>query len=58
MGQDQLSVPQAEGETQSAVLPTVDSRDLLGGQREVLIKHGTEVYRLRLPSNKKLILMK
>jgi hemin uptake protein HemP len=39
-------------------LRTLSSQDLLAGQREVLIKHGSEIYRLRLTSNNKLILMK
>lgn len=37
---------------------SIDSQALLAGHREVLIRHGTEVYRLRLTSNNKLILMK
>ncbi|RYD16091.1 MAG: hemin uptake protein HemP [Lysobacteraceae bacterium] len=38
--------------------PSVDSRRLLGGARELLIRHGTEAYRLRLTRNDKLILTK
>lgn len=38
--------------------PAVDSRTLLGGHRELKIEHGSEVYRLRLTSNNKLILIK
>jgi hemin uptake protein HemP len=38
--------------------PAIDSRALMGGQREVIIQHGSEVYRLRLTSNNKLILIK
>ena len=34
------------------------SDDLLQGTREVLIRHGTDVYRLRLTRNGKLILHK
>ncbi len=45
-----------------AVLPfgsgLVDSDDLLRGGREVLIRHGGEVYRLRHTRNDKLILTK
>jgi len=50
-----------------AALPTVpapfaqgllDSDDLLRGGREVLIRHGDEVYRLRHTRNDKLILTK
>ena len=38
--------------------PAVDSRTLLAGHRELIIEHGSEVYRLRLTSNNKLILIK
>ncbi len=34
------------------------SEDLLGGRREVIIEHGSEIYRLRLTRNGKLILQK
>ncbi|HEY0859724.1 hemin uptake protein HemP [Pseudoxanthomonas sp. F11] len=37
---------------------TLDSTALLKGQREVLIRHGDRVYRLRHTSNDKLILTK
>lgn len=37
---------------------TFRSSDLLQGQREVLIIHGNETYRLRLTRNGKLILHK
>ena len=36
----------------------IDSRDLFIGTREVLIHHGSEVYRLRLTAQNKLILTK
>ncbi|WP_132986650.1 hemin uptake protein HemP [Luteimonas terricola] len=36
----------------------VDSVRLLHGQREVLIRHGSELYRLRHTRNDKLILTK
>ncbi len=36
----------------------VDSQQLLKGQREVLIRHGDRLYRLRHTSNDKLILTK
>jgi len=36
----------------------VRSEELLHGQREVLIAHGDEIYRLRLTRNGKLILTK
>jgi hemin uptake protein HemP len=36
----------------------IDSRDLFIGTREVIIHHGSEVYRLRLTAQNKLILTK
>ncbi|MGX5730890.1 hemin uptake protein HemP [Pseudoxanthomonas beigongshangi] len=36
----------------------LDSHALLKGQREVLIRHGDKIYRLRHTSNDKLILTK
>lgn len=36
----------------------IDSRDLLGGNREIRIVHGNEVYRLLVTRNGKLILQK
>lgn len=38
--------------------PTVASADLFGAGREVVIRHGDEVYRLRLTNSNKLILIK
>ena len=38
--------------------PSVESRNLLKGANEVLIRHGSEVYRLRHTRNDKLILTK
>lgn len=40
------------------VVDTIDSAALLKGGREVLIRHGDKVYRLRHTSNDKLILTK
>ena len=40
------------------VQPDHDSRELMRGNREVLIRHGDQVYRLRHTSNDKLILTK
>ena len=37
---------------------TLDSERLLNGRREILIRHGDRVYRLRHTSNDKLILTK
>ena len=36
----------------------IDSRELFAASREVTITHGTEIYRLRLTSQNKLILTK
>ena len=36
----------------------IDSSSLLQGEKEILIRHGDEVYRLRLTKNGKLILQK
>ncbi|UYN94538.1 MAG: hemin uptake protein HemP [Enhydrobacter sp.] len=37
---------------------SVDSANLLGGQRELIILHGDDRYRLRLTASNKLILTK
>lgn len=37
---------------------TMDSRQLFRGRREIQIRHGDNVYRLRITSNGKLILNK
>lgn len=36
----------------------IDSRDLFAGAREIIIRHGSESYRLRLTAQNKLILTK
>ncbi len=36
----------------------IDSRDLFSAEREIMIVHGEEAYRLRLTSQNKLILTK
>lgn len=38
--------------------PEIASEDLLTGRREVVIRHGSERYRLKLTSSNKLILIK
>lgn len=45
-------------EAPGPVLREYDSAELLQGEKEVLIRHGNEVYRLRLTKNDKLILQK
>jgi hemin uptake protein HemP len=37
---------------------SIDSRQLLGGERELIIRHGDQEYRLRHTQNDKLILTK
>jgi hemin uptake protein HemP len=39
-------------------LPMVESTELMGGQRELMIRHGRETYRLRVTASNKLILTK
>lgn len=39
-------------------MPAVESVAILQGRREVLIRHGAELYRLRLTASNKLILTK
>lgn len=36
----------------------IDSRDLFAAEREIIIVHGEDIYRLRLTSQNKLILTK
>lgn len=53
--------PAAAGREPQMAAPStaeVDSRRLLQGQREVVIRHGGECYRLRHTRNDKLILTK
>ena len=52
-----LNVPPLQVATAPAT-PSVESRNLLQGANEVLIRHGNEVYRLRHTRNDKLILTK
>ncbi|MCC7047974.1 MAG: hemin uptake protein HemP [Alphaproteobacteria bacterium] len=57
MEEGQPVMPAAPDPTKDAAR-VLESQELLAGQREVLIRHGDDVYRLRLTSNNKLILMK
>jgi hemin uptake protein HemP len=41
-----------------STLREIDSSSLLQGEKEILIHHGGEIYRLRLTKNGKLILQK
>ena len=38
--------------------PVIDSVTLMSGQRELIIRHGAESYRLRVTASNKLILTK
>ncbi|MBA3928889.1 MAG: hemin uptake protein HemP [Xanthomonas sp.] len=51
---ERLSLPTPVARDEDAL----DSDTLLKGQREVLIRHGDRIYRLRHTSNDKLILTK
>lgn len=42
----------------AAAVPVINSAELLNGVREIRIRHGEEMYRLRLTKNDKLILHK
>ncbi len=44
--------------TMAGATPAISSADLLAGAREVIIRHGEELYRLRLTNSNKLILIK
>ena len=48
----------AESSPPAVLQPSIESNKLLRGTREVLIRHGGEVYRLRHTRNDKLILTK
>ena len=43
---------------ESGTLPEIDSADLMRGERELLIRHGDNTYRLRVTMSGKLILTK
>lgn len=48
----------AEPEASGPAPLIVDSVTLMGGRRELLIRHGEETYRLRITASNKLILTK
>jgi len=50
--------PQSSDPSTVSTHPTIESTRLLQGCRELLIRHGSEVYRLRHTRNDKLILTK
>ncbi len=56
-----IPLPKAAGAAQSSGLSTmrrISSDELLAGQRELVIEHGGDEYRLRITSKGKLILTK
>lgn len=52
------SIEAAQREAPETQTPAIESRALLAGRRELIIRHGTETYRLRLTASNKLILTK
>jgi len=53
-----LRVPDAPGDRLEVTIPAVESAALLQGRRELVIRHGAVMYRLRLTASNKLILTK
>ena len=47
-----------EAERPDSGTPSVDSVTLMGGRRELIIRHGADAYRLRVTASNKLILTK
>ena len=65
MAQITRPVPPTDGEQERPAsgardlgMPVVESVALMSGQRELIIRHGTETYRLRVTASNKLILTK
>ncbi|HEY4168213.1 MAG TPA: hemin uptake protein HemP [Reyranella sp.] len=48
----------AEPDATGSATPVIDSVTLMGGRRELLIRHGNDLYRLRITASNKLILTK
>ncbi len=55
---EQSRTSTGDGRNIAVVNDRIDSRDLFIGTREIIIGHGSEVYRLRLTAQNKLILTK
>lgn len=53
-----LRMSDAQSERSEITIPAIESAALLQGRRELLIRHGVELYRLRLTASNKLILTK
>lgn len=59
MNQQPRVVRAAEPEAGGSGSPlVVDSATLMGGRRELIIRHGEDTYRLRITASNKLILTK
>jgi hemin uptake protein HemP len=60
MNQPQRSAPAGglEPGTPDPVALVADSAALMGGRRELIIRHGADTYRLRVTASNKLILTK
>ena len=54
----EIPSPETADSLPTLELPTVRSEDILRGGRELLIRHASEIYRLRITRNGKLILTK
>ena len=55
----EVQAPRAPGATaETAPAALVDSATLMNGRRELAIRHGNDIYRLRLTASNKLILTK
>lgn len=59
---NEMTRPMQMGELQSdrveLTVPAVESVAILQGRRELMIRHGAQLYRLRLTASNKLILTK
>lgn len=53
-----LRVRDLQSDRLEVSIPAVESAALLQGRRELMIRHGAELYRLRLTASNKLILTK
>ena len=53
-----LRVLDAQSDRLEVTIPAVESAAILQGRRELMIRHGAELYRLRLTASNKLILTK
>ena len=58
MNERKKTPPEYAPETPDEEPRVIDSRDILGDQVEIMIRHGEETYRLRVTRNGKLILFK